>query len=89
MFKNLKKNPFFSNQFTSSLLHNTFVLYFLFLVSLMNVYYLSFEGDILSLSVFCIVGLLTSFFKKNMIVILFLALTITNIIKYGGNLPIQ
>jgi hypothetical protein len=43
------------------------------------------SGDIRSLVTLMIVGFLTSFFSKNMIVILFTALVITHILKYGTN----
>jgi hypothetical protein len=41
------------------------------------------SGDIRSLITLLIVGFLASFFSKNMIVILFTALVITHILKYG------
>ena len=40
-------------------------------------------GDTNSLFIFIFVGILTSFFNKNMIIILCIALIITNIVKYG------
>jgi hypothetical protein len=40
-------------------------------------------NDITSLVTLLIVGFLTTFFNKNMVVVLFLALVITNILKYG------
>lgn len=77
----LKKsfNRMFSTN-NNTILHNVFVLYFLFIVSLFNVYMWICKQDVLSIIVFIIIGLLTSFFNKNMIVILFVSITITNIL---------
>lgn len=69
----------------NAIIHNKFILYFILLISLGNLFYLSVEQDFMSITVFVLVGFLTSFFSKNMLVILFIALTITNILKYGSN----
>jgi hypothetical protein len=42
-------------------------------------------GDIRSFFTLVIIGFLTSFFSKNMIVILFISLTLTHVLKYGTN----
>jgi hypothetical protein len=36
--------------------------------------------------VFILVGILTSFFSKNMLIILFIALTVSNVVKYGTSI---
>lgn len=70
----------------SPILHNRFILYFFTLIALINVLFFAGVGDIPSLITFVLVGFLTSFFSKNMIVILVLSLTVTHILKYGmGN----
>ena len=70
----------------SPILHNRFILYFFTLIALINVVFLAGVGDVPSLITFVLVGFLTSFFSKNMIVILVLSLTVTHILKYGmGN----
>lgn len=77
-------NKFQQKKSNNYLLHSVFVLYFLVFISLLDLYYLSFENDIFSMVIFVLIALLTSFFNKNMIIILFIALTITNILKFGG-----
>ena len=65
-----------------SLLQNKFVLYVLVLVALLNILMLANSKDFNSVIVFVIVGFLTSFFSKNMIVILLTALLFTHALKY-------
>jgi len=67
----------------SGLLHSKAVLYFLVTVSIINmITYVStnqptYAGFVL------LIGFLTSFFSKNMIVIIFVAIAFTNIIRFG------
>lgn len=79
-----KKN-FFSFK-NNAILHNRVILYFIFLVSLGNLFYLSVERDFTSISIFLLVGFLTSFFSKNMLIVLFVALLTSAIIKHGAKL---
>lgn len=88
MFKQISSsmNKMFNskNQITN-LAHNQYILYFLFLIALGNLYYLVMNGENLFAVLFILVGFVTSFFSKNMIIILFLALCITNILRFGGD----
>ena len=65
-----------------SLLQNKYVLYVLVLIALLNILTLANGKDFNSVIVFVIVGFLTSFFSKNMIVILLTALLFTHALKY-------
>jgi len=85
MAKSLMKQNLFSLN-NNALLHNRGILYFVFLLSLGNLFYLLMERDITTIVVFLIVGFLTSFFSKNMMVILFVAVAVGNILKYGANI---
>lgn len=67
----------------SSLLYNRWVLYAMFVIALVNLYLLSVSRDYTSIAVFILVGFLASFFSKNMMVILFIAVAITNLLKVG------
>lgn len=69
-----------------SLLQNKFVLYVLVLIALLNILMLANGKDFNSVIVFVIVGFLTSFFSKNMIVILLTALLFTHVLKYVNSL---
>ena len=66
-----------------AILHNIYILYFIFVIAFADFLYLVYSGDFYSATIFVLVGFLTYFFSKNMIVILFIALAITNIIKCG------
>jgi hypothetical protein len=70
--------------FISRLIHNRFLLYSVFLIALADFLYLVATNDIESASLFGLIGILTAFFSKNMIVILSIAVIITNIVKFGS-----
>jgi len=67
------------------ILHNRIVLYFISLLALFDMIYFLNKGDITSFVTFVLIGFLTSFFSKNMIVIFVIALSITHILKYGSS----
>jgi len=67
------------------ILHNRIVLYFISLLALFDMIYFLNKGDIISFVTFVLIGFLTSFFSKNMIVIFVIALSITHILKYGSS----
>jgi ElaB/YqjD/DUF883 family membrane-anchored ribosome-binding protein len=76
----------FNNQLAArfkSLMYNRWILYFLFALSFGNIVYLGSLNDFGNIFVFALIGFLTTFFSKNMIVILCIALVFTNIIRYG------
>jgi len=66
------------------LLHNRYVLYSIFILALLDLLYLGYIEDMSSVSTFVLVGLLISFFSKNMIVILSSAIVFTHVLKLGG-----
>ncbi len=67
----------------AKLLHNKYVLYGVAGVAFINLLLLWIGGAIFHALVFLILGFLTSFFSKNMVVILAIALAATNLIKFG------
>jgi len=75
-----------SNKTSNSILHNRVLLYAILLLALLDLFYLANVKDFTSVIVFILVGVLTSFFCKNMIVILFVAICITHILKYPRSL---
>lgn len=88
VFKNGKKlwsSSFLNNLSISGnkILYNQIVLYFIFIVVLSNLFYLAVDGDYMTICVSLLIGFTTSFFSKNMVVILFMALTISNILRLG------
>ena len=70
----------------SPILYNRFILYFICFLAGINVIYFTNTNDIQSLVVFVLIGILTSFFSKNMIVILVISMCFSHVLKYGtGN----
>lgn len=64
-----------------SLLYNRFVLYAVFALALLNLFFKMVGGDYLFCALFLLVGFITSFFCKNMTVILVITLAVANIIR--------
>lgn len=64
-------------------LESKVVLYALFFIVLFNVYMYAMVDEPEYAAIMIIVGFLTSFFHKNMIVILFISIAVTNLIRFG------
>lgn len=73
-------------KFSNSILQNRVLLYALLILALLDVFYLLVKRDFMYVVVFLLVAVLTSFFCKNMIVILFVAICVTHILKYPKSL---
>jgi hypothetical protein len=71
---------------TNDLLHNKVLLYAVFIFSLLNLFLFANTGNYIYVAIFMLIGFITSFFSKNMMVILLLSLILTNILKYGSSL---
>ena len=69
-----------SKKSSNSILHNRVLLYAILILALLDLFYLANMKDFKSVIVFALVGILTAFFCKNMIVILFVAICITHIL---------
>ena len=72
-----------------SLLYNKYLLYVSFAICLINLLIWMFSGEFIHVAVFLLVGFLTSYFSKNMIVILVMALVISNVFKSGSNIVLE
>jgi len=72
-----------SNPRFNAILYNRFVLYFVVFVSIVNLYMLAVSNRPMYAAMFILVGFLTSFFSKNMIVILVVAIALTNLVSSG------
>lgn len=86
----MAKFPFFSTKALSKfslkispILKNRAVLYFLLLLAIIDSVVFATKGDNMSIVVLLLVGFLTTFFSKNMIVVLAIALCATHLFKYG------
>ena len=67
----------------NKLLESKVVLYILFFIVLVNMYMYAMVDEIVYAAIMIIVGFLTSFFHKNMIVILFTSIAVTNLIRFS------
>ena len=65
------------------ILHNRYVLYGIFFIAFINFLYFGYIQDMTSVAIFILVGLLATFFNKNMIIVLSLAILVSNVLKYG------
>lgn len=70
----------------TDLLKNKYVLYFILLLALADLFLFARAGEIFFIIVFIVFGLLVSRFSQNMIIILSLSMILTNLVKYGVNL---
>ena len=66
------------------ILQNQLVLYFFFFLIIADLFYLANMRDFTTVSIIILTGFLTSFFSKNMIVIMCIGLSTGNVLKYGA-----
>jgi hypothetical protein len=71
---------------SKSILYNRGVLFFVFFLAISNLVFLVMSNDLFTLLIFVLTGFLTSFFSKNMVVILAVSMAVCNIIKFGTNM---
>lgn len=76
-------NWFNKNLGLSKLLESKIVLYFLVVIGIINIYTYAMEDEFVYAGIMLIVGFLSSFFNKNMIVIIFTTIAVTNLIRFG------
>ena len=81
-----KKMGNWMSKTSQGLIGSKIVLYILVVLVIVNLYNYSMIGDEIYAGVMLIIGFLTSFFSKNMIVILFTALAVTNLIRFCNEL---
>lgn len=74
---------------TGKILHNRFVLYFVLFLALADLLFLAMGREFVSVAIFILSGFVTSFFSKNMMVVMCVAMVITNILKYGSDIRLQ
>lgn len=74
---------------SKQILQNTFVSYFVLAIALGDLLYLSVSGNYAFVGIFMLIGFLTTFFSKNMVVILVTAMASTSIIQFGARSAIS
>jgi branched-subunit amino acid transport protein len=80
MLKKSFKNMNFPSS-ANGLLHNKIVLYVVFAIALFNLLHETVRQDYLYCALFILTGFITSFFSKNMIVILVIAMAFATILR--------
>jgi len=80
----LMKNAPNVSKKANELLHNRFILYFVFIIAVANLFHFVFSHDLMSVCVFIVAGLLTSFFSKNMVVIMVISIVVTHVVRFGN-----
>ena len=71
---------------SGKILYNKWVLYFIFILGIYDVIHFYQRGNTMAVAIFVIVGFLTSFFSKNMIVIIVSAIAVSHIVAYGNKM---
>jgi hypothetical protein len=71
---------------SGKILTNKWILYLIFVIGIYDIIHFYQRGDITSVAIFFIVGLLTSFFSKNMIVIIVVAIAVSHLVAYGNKM---
>ena len=71
------------SKISTEVLQNKFVLYFVFVLAVGNLFNFVFRQDLMSVGIFIATGLLTSFFSKNMTVIMVLSMVVANVFQIG------
>ena len=71
---------------SGKILYNKWVLYFIFVVGIYDVIHFYQRGNITAVAIFVIVGFLTAFFSKNMIVVIVTAIAVSHIVAYGNKM---
>jgi hypothetical protein len=66
---------------SKTLLHNNYVLYTVFAIAIVNFFSYLTAGDMKHTIIFLLTGFVVSFVSKNMVVILCIAMAVTNIMK--------
>ena len=71
---------------SGKILTNKWILYFIFIVGIYDVIHFYQRGNSMAVAIFFIVGFLTAFFSKNMIVVIVCAIAVSHIVAYGNKM---
>ena len=72
-----------------SFLNCSWVLYLAFFLAVSDLYIFAVNGELFYVALFVLIGILTTFFSKNMTVILMVAMTLTNILRFGKDIRVK
>jgi len=81
--KMIKGGESFIEKQGNRILYNRWVLYFIIFMVFFNLVGHALYGDLMTPLLFVLVAYITTFFSKNMVVVLLMGLVVANIFKYG------
>lgn len=85
----MKGLPKSNTHFINTIIHNKVILYVILFASLINMTAYGLMGDITTPLIFVLVGIITAYYNKNMIVILVVALAVSNVLKCGTQIALN
>ena len=68
-----------------NILTNKWILYVVLFIGIVDLFNFYSNGDTIAIAIFFVAGFLTTYFSKNMLVILIIAIAITHIARFGSN----
>lgn len=68
---------------STGMLNNKWVLYTILFISIIDLFNFYSKSDTTAIAIFLVVGFLTTYFSKNMLVVLVVAIAVTHIARFG------
>ena len=68
---------------SAGMLNNKWILYVILFISIVDLFNFYSKGDATAIAIFLVVGFLTTYFSKNMLVVLVVAIAVTHIARFG------
>jgi hypothetical protein len=70
---------------SAGMLNNKWILYVILFISIVDLFNFYSKGDATAIAIFLVVGFLTTYFSKNMLVVLVVAIAVTHIARFGAS----
>ena len=68
---------------SADMVNNKWILYIILFISIVDLFNFYSKGDTTAIAIFLVVGFLTTYFSKNMLVVLVVAIAVTHIARFG------
>jgi hypothetical protein len=68
---------------STGMLNNKWILYIILFISIVDLFNFYSKSDTTAIAIFLVVGFLTTYFSKNMLVVLVVAIAVTHIARFG------
>lgn len=69
---------------SAGMINNKWILYAILFISVVDLFNFYSKGDATAIAIFLVVGFLTTYFSKNMLVVLVVAIAVTHIARFGS-----